>query len=103
MPPAASSPDPYRPWLVRWRLRDQPRGRQNLQFLESNITGTPFPAFLEALSAYLPASADPDMALNNLERFFAGGSAIALPRLLDPGSGLFDVLLQLFAASQYLS
>ena len=103
MPAAASPLDQYRPWLVRWRLKDHARGAQNLQSLEARITALPFPAFLEALSAYLPGSADADMALNNLERFLTSDAPIDLLRLLDPHSTLFDVLLQLFATSQYLS
>lgn len=102
MPADADAPDPYRPWLSRWRLKDQARGGQNLAAIQAQLSSVPFPAALEALSAHLPGSADPDMALNNLERLLAAG-AVEPTQLFDPHRSALDTLLQLFAASQFLS
>src|SRR5438477_140210 len=60
------------------------------------------PAVLEELRRSLPASADPDMALNNLERLVAAGGPDTAELLLHEPAAL-AVVLQLFAASQYFS
>lgn len=99
-----SSSARFHPWLLRWRLKDHERAISNLLAIERRASALPLPALLEALSAYLPGSADPDMALNNLERFLGTDIGLeALPRLLDAGTGLLDILLQLFSTSQFLS
>jgi glutamate-ammonia-ligase adenylyltransferase len=61
-------------------------------------------ALCEQLARYLPASADADMALNNLERFvMAARSPLALAALLQRDPTALPPLLQIFATSQHLS
>src|SRR5262249_42261743 len=56
------------------------------------------------LGRLLPRSPDPDMALNNLERFLARPAAARqLPWLLENHARSLEVLLQLLGTSQYFS
>src|SRR5207244_13255756 len=51
-----------------------------------------------------PRWPDPDMALNNLERFLANPAALAqLPALLEGRARTLETLLQLFSTSQFFS
>ena len=95
MPSPDSAPDPLAP------LRDPARGRRNLAALAAHLGAGPAAALGAALGHLLPRVADPDMALNNLERLFAAPAARPhLPALLaPPGRGL-DHVLRLLATSQ---
>ena len=56
------------------------------------------------LERHLPGSADPDMALNNLERFVrAARNPLALGTLFERDGQALPTLLQIFSTSQYLS
>src|SRR5207248_10078625 len=56
------------------------------------------------LGRLLPRCPDPDMALNNLERFLANpAGAQQLPALLETRARALEILLQLFSTSQSFS
>src|SRR4051812_43596434 len=88
-----------------WGLRDAVRAEQNLRGLANALGPEAFGSLTEPLGRLLPGLADPDMALNNLERFAAsGGLAAHLDDLLTShGGGTLETLLALFSTSQYLS
>lgn len=85
-------------------FREPDRGLRNLRALEGMIPAECWPATLGALEESLPRTPDPDMALNNLERFFTQPAALdRLPALLErQGHGL-AALLQLLATSQFFA
>jgi [glutamine synthetase] adenylyltransferase / [glutamine synthetase]-adenylyl-L-tyrosine phosphorylase len=98
------SADSARPLLQTWSLRDPERGWRNLAHLAETI---PLDALREAvtpLGRLLPRCPDPDMALNNLERFLSNPAAAQqLPALLENRGRTLEILLQLFSTSQYFS
>jgi glutamate-ammonia-ligase adenylyltransferase len=96
-----SSPTPGDTHLTAWGLRDLPRGRQNLHNLAARLPPATWPHWLALLDRLLPTCPDPDMALNNLERFLAVEDAARQAETL-LGSPL-EVLIQLFSTSQYLT
>ena len=58
----------------------------------------------DQLERHLPGCADPDMALNNLERFVrAARNPLAVGTLFERDPQALPTLLQIFATSQYLS
>ncbi|QDU23128.1 bifunctional [glutamate--ammonia ligase]-adenylyl-L-tyrosine phosphorylase/[glutamate--ammonia-ligase] adenylyltransferase [Urbifossiella limnaea] len=83
-------------------LRDADRGRRNLAALAAHVG--PAPELVAALGRLLPRAADPDMALNNLERLFAQPAARPfLPGLLESRARGLDAALTLLAASQFFA
>jgi glutamate-ammonia-ligase adenylyltransferase len=92
------------PLLEGGAVRDRPRAYRNLAALKQSLGETHLNELLPALSRCLPRQADPDMALNNLERFLAQPAGREqLPLLLEGRSRGLEVLLQLFSASQFFS
>src|SRR5262245_24772630 len=90
--------------LNTWSLRDAERGWRNLTHLAEAISLDGLRELCHPLARLLPRCADPDMALNNLERFLAnptGGTQ--LPALLESRGRSLETLLQLFGTSQYFS
>ena len=84
-------------------VRDADRGRRNLAALAAHL-GPRVPELLAPLARLLPRTADPDMALNNLERLFAKPEARAhLPALLEHRARDLDATLQLLATSQFFA
>lgn len=84
-------------------VRDPDRGRRNLAALASHL-GPQAPDLFSPLARLLPRSADPDMALNNLERLFAKPDARDhLPALLEARARELDAALQLLATSQFFA
>ncbi|MBI3091189.1 MAG: glutamate-ammonia-ligase adenylyltransferase [Candidatus Tectomicrobia bacterium] len=66
--------------------------------------GLPSPAFAPRLLEELAASFDPNRALNNLERFIAGGpDRASLFTLLNDNPETLRALVAIFSGSQYLS
>ena len=58
----------------------------------------------DQLAEHLPRSSDPDMALNNLERFVAAArNPLSLGTLFERDREALPTLLQIFATSQHLS
>src|SRR5262249_18790147 len=96
--------DAARPLLHTWGLRDAERGWRNLAHLADAIGPEALRGLCHPLGRLLPRCPDPDMALNNLERFLAnpaGGSL--LPKLLDHRARTLEILLQLLSTSQSFS
>lgn len=99
------SPEVAAEWLRDCRVRDPRLGVANLsQILSRGITPDLAESLCRQLKASLPILADPDMALNNLERFFAAvRSPLSLAAFFEREPAALGPLLQIFASSQYLS
>jgi glutamate-ammonia-ligase adenylyltransferase len=98
------SPEGARSVFQVWKLRDYERGWRNLMHLAEAIGLDALQELSLPLARLLPRCADPDMALNNLERFLAnvaGGQQ--LPALIEGRARTLEKLLQLFSTSQYFS
>src|SRR5947209_18088288 len=93
-----------RPLLQTWSLRDPERGWRNLAHLAETIPLDALREVCTPLGRLLPRCPDPDMALNNLERFLANPAAgPLLPTLLENRARALEILLQILATSQTLS
>jgi glutamate-ammonia-ligase adenylyltransferase len=93
-----------RPVLHAWGLRDPERGWRNLSHLANAVGLGALRDLSHPLGRLLPRCPDPDMALNNLERFLATpGGAPQLPALLQSRARSLEFLLQLLSTSQYFS
>jgi glutamate-ammonia-ligase adenylyltransferase len=98
------SAEAARPLLSAWGLRDGERGWRNLRHLASAISFEVLRDLLPALGRGLGRCPDPDMALNNLERFLARPAGTAkLPALLESRARTLDTFLQIVATSQLCS
>jgi glutamate-ammonia-ligase adenylyltransferase len=85
-------------------LREPDRGRRNLAALAAHLGPDAHADLLPALGRLLPRAADPDMALNNLERLLAQPAARShLPGLLETRARGLDAALTLLAASQFFA
>ena len=92
-------------WLADWQLADAGRGHSNLlRMAMSGITLDLLANLCEQLAKQLPRLSDPDMALNNLDRFVTSArNPLALGSLLERDDEALPILLQIFSTSQYLS
>src|SRR5262245_23184228 len=82
--------------LSDWGLRDLAHGWLNFQRLASALGPDRLAELCEPLSRYLPHCPDPDMGLNNLERFLAAPTAAELLLTMPEGrSRTLEILLQL--------
>jgi glutamate-ammonia-ligase adenylyltransferase len=98
------SPDPARALMHSWGLRDFERGRQNLSHLAGAVGVEGLRELCPPLGRFLPRCPDPDMALNNLERFLSNpAGAQQAPALLEGRARTLEILLQLLSTSQYFS
>src|ERR1043166_7913910 len=98
------SPDTGRRLLYDWNIRNFERGRSNLAQMGEAIGLSALGDLCHPLGRLLPRCADPDMALNNLERFLVTpGAAAPLPALLEGRARTLETLLQLFSTSQFFS
>jgi glutamate-ammonia-ligase adenylyltransferase len=89
------------PVLHTWNLRDTERGYRNLTHLANAIGLDALRELSHPLTRLLPRCADPDMALNNFERFLANpAGAQQLPALLESRARTLETLLQLLSTSQ---
>src|SRR5262245_47778157 len=85
-------------------LRDPERGRRNLAALAAHLGPAALAELAPVAARLLPRAADPDMALNNLERLLAQPAARAqLPRLVESRGRGLDAVLQLLATSQFFA
>ena len=102
--PCLDSPDQARPLLHAWGLRDFERGYGNLKHLGEAVGLGTLRDLWPFLGRFLPRCPDPDMALNNLERFLAteAGAARA-PALVEGRARTLEIALQLFSTSQSFS
>ncbi|MCI0681610.1 MAG: bifunctional [glutamate--ammonia ligase]-adenylyl-L-tyrosine phosphorylase/[glutamate--ammonia-ligase] adenylyltransferase [Gemmataceae bacterium] len=90
--------------LREWGVRDLERSRAILQRLGQAVGLETLVEICQPLVRLLPRSADPDMALNNLDRFLeAPGGAGQLPALLESRARTLETLVQLFSVSQFFS
>src|SRR5437660_2141210 len=93
-----------RPLLTAWGLRDPERGHRNLAHLAEALPPDGLRELCTPLGRLLPRCPDPDMALNNLERFLAQPAGRdRLPQLVENRARTLEVLLQLFSNSQSFS
>jgi glutamate-ammonia-ligase adenylyltransferase len=84
-------------------VREPDRAKRNLAALATHL-GSAMPHLLTPLARLLPRTADPDMALNNLEQLFAQPTArIHLPALLESRASELNSVLQLLATSQFFA
>ncbi|MEX0939359.1 MAG: hypothetical protein WDZ59_15960 [Pirellulales bacterium] len=97
--------DQAAPWLRSLGLDDTKRGHANLlRLAEEGVPDDLLAVICAQLEASLPKLPDPDMALNNLERFFAAArSPLSTAALFERDTEALGTLLQIFSTSQYLS
>ncbi len=113
--PVAISPQQIHRWLQqpeqaaeplrRWGLKEPARAQANLLGIAHAGVPLDLLAYLATeLEKHLPRLSDPDMALNNLERFISNSrNPLGLVALLERDPDSFPPLLQIFSVSQYLS
>jgi glutamate-ammonia-ligase adenylyltransferase len=90
--------------LIPWEVRDFERGWRNLSHLADAIGLDALVDLCPVLDRFLPRCPDPDMALNNLERFLATeGGRGQLSSLLEGRARTLEILLQLLSTSQSFS
>src|SRR5262245_15491385 len=98
------SADTARPLLHAWGVRDQARAQHNLRQLAESLGPDGLAELVPWLGRFLPRSPDPDMALNNFERFLASpGGLDQRPALLESRGRPLEKLLELLGASQFFS
>ncbi len=98
------SPEEARQLLRDWQLRDIESGRHNLQHLSQSVGLETLTELCHYLGRFLPRCPDPDMALNNFERFLTSpGASGQLAVLLEGRGRVLEVLLQLVSTSQFFS
>jgi glutamate-ammonia-ligase adenylyltransferase len=92
-------------WLKSCHLTDIRRGQANLVSMAvRGVTLDLLAAICDQLAAVLPTLSDPDMALNNLDRFVeAARNPLSLAALFQRDDEALPTLLQIFSTSQYLS
>jgi glutamate-ammonia-ligase adenylyltransferase len=98
------SPDTARALLHSWGVRDQARAQQNLRQLAESAGPEGLAELTPWLGRFLPRNPDPDMALNNFERFLAGPGALEQRASLFESRGRpLEKLLELLGTSQFFS
>ncbi len=92
-------------WLDSLGIMNKRRAHQNLlKIAEQGVTLDLLARICERLGQHLPLLSDPDMAINNLERFvLASRSPLSLASLFERDDDALPVLLRMFSSSQHLS
>lgn len=92
-------------WLRNLGCKNLPRSQTNwCSIARSGVTWDLLATLAGQLAESLPRLSDPDMALNNLDRFFdAARNRLALAAFFERDPEALATLLQIFCASQYLS
>jgi glutamate-ammonia-ligase adenylyltransferase len=92
-------------WLRALGVRDAARAHGDLvRIAGTGVTLDLLATICDQLAEHLPRSSDADMALNNLERFFAAArNPLSLATLFERDAEALPILLQIFATSQHLS
>ncbi|MBI84985.1 MAG: bifunctional [glutamate--ammonia ligase]-adenylyl-L-tyrosine phosphorylase/[glutamate--ammonia-ligase] adenylyltransferase [Planctomycetaceae bacterium] len=92
-------------WLRRFGVNNLARAHSNfLKLANGGITLTLLGNLCEQLLQCLPRCSDPDMALNNLERFFlASRNPLSLASLFERDNEALPILIQIISTSQHLS
>jgi glutamate-ammonia-ligase adenylyltransferase len=98
-------PQTAEPWLRSLRVANLPAARSNFtRMADHGVTLDLLTQISEQFAAAAPALADPDMAINNLERFIAASrNPMATAALFERDPDALPNLLQIFSTSQYLS
>jgi glutamate-ammonia-ligase adenylyltransferase len=93
------------PWLKSLRVANLPAAHANLtRMADHGVTLDLLSQISEQFAAAAPGLADPDMAINNLERFIAASrNPMSTAALFERDQAALPNLLQLFSTSQYLS
>ncbi|HEV3022696.1 MAG TPA: hypothetical protein VGX76_09510 [Pirellulales bacterium] len=93
------------PWLQAWGLADPRHGHENLvRMATAGLTLDLLAAICQILAEHLPRTSDPDMALNNLDRFVAAArNPLSLGSLFERDREALPILLQIFSTSQHYS
>ena len=91
-------------WLRSLGMADLQRAHSNLVAIQNaGLSLDLLTVIGNHLEACLPASSDPDLALNTLERFVANSrNPLALGSLFERDPATLPTLLQLFATSRFL-
>jgi len=92
-------------WLKNWHLTDLHRAHGNLvRMATCGVTLDLLANICDQLATQLPRLSDPDMALNNLDRFIESArNPLSLAALFERDPEALPILLQIFSTSQYLS
>lgn len=92
-------------WLRSLHIDNVQRAHRNLVGMaECGLTLDLLGIVCQRLAEHLPACSDPDMALNNLERFIrAARSPLSLGSLFERDAESLPILVQIFSTSQHLS
>jgi [glutamine synthetase] adenylyltransferase / [glutamine synthetase]-adenylyl-L-tyrosine phosphorylase len=92
-------------WLRSFGFADPPAAHANLvRIATRGVTLDLLATMCDQLAEHLPRSSDPDMALNNLERFVAAArNPLSVGSLFERDREALPILLQIFASSQHLS
>jgi len=92
-------------WLKSLGLVDTRRAHANLvRMATGGLTLDLLSAVCDQLAEHLAGCADPDMAMNNLDRFVAASrNPLALGALFQRDPSALSTLLQIFSTSQHLS
>ncbi len=98
------SPDSARPLLHAWGVRDHARAQHNLKHIAESVGLDGLNELAPWLGRFLPRNPDPDMALNNFERFLDSPEGVGQrPALLESRARPLEKLLELLGASQFFS
>jgi glutamate-ammonia-ligase adenylyltransferase len=90
-------------WLERRGVINLERGLQNLRSISLRVSPQTFPLLSGQLGIALYRLSDPDMALNNLDRFLqATPDPSGLMSLFERDIDALSTLTQIFSGSQYL-
>jgi [glutamine synthetase] adenylyltransferase / [glutamine synthetase]-adenylyl-L-tyrosine phosphorylase len=92
-------------WLNSLGVDDPERAHANLiRMATAGVTLDLLANIADQLAEHLPKTSDPDMALNNLDRFVAAArNPLSLASLFERDREALPILLQIFSTSQYLS
>ncbi len=92
-------------WLRAAHVNDLTRAHGNLvRIATAGVTLDLLATICDQLAEHLPRLSDPDMALNNLERFVAAArNPLSLGSLFERDREALPILLQIFSTSQHLS
>jgi glutamate-ammonia-ligase adenylyltransferase len=93
------------PWLRSLCVANLPAAHSNfMRMADHGVTLDLLTQISEQFAAAAPTLADPDMAINNLERFIAASrNPMATAALFERDPDALPNLLQIFSTSQYLS
>ena len=90
--------------LINLGIQDTQQALRNLDLIQKRLGPGAFSAVLPPMLAALSRAGDPDMALNNLERFVGGlGDVAFLTECCAAGTDVLSSLITVFGASKFLS